>query len=85
MKKRYHKYFMPLIFAFSLQKSKVWIKKRAEPNKSPDLFMYLLTAVYFLNFLLNPASPIKPEPKRSMVAGSGTEFISLTTNAPPEF
>ena len=27
----------------------------------------------FLNFLLpNPVSPIKPEPRRSMVAGSGT-------------
>jgi hypothetical protein len=26
----------------------------------------------FLNFLLNPARPIKPEPRRSMVTVSGT-------------
>jgi hypothetical protein len=25
----------------------------------------------FLNFLLNPARPIRPEPSRSMVVGSG--------------
>ena len=27
---------------------------------------------YYLNFLLNPARPIRPKPRRSMVAGSGT-------------
>ena len=32
-----------------------------------DTFGYL-----FLNFLLNPKRPNRPEPKRSMVAGSGT-------------
>lgn len=32
-----------------------------------DSFSY-----FFLNFLLKPASPIKPEPSKSMVAGSGT-------------
>lgn len=29
-------------------------------------------AYFFLNFLLNPARPIRPEPRRSMVVGSGT-------------
>ena len=29
----------------------------------------------FLNFLLNPARPIIPEPRRSMVAGSGTGLV----------
>jgi len=28
----------------------------------------------FFNFLLKPASPIRPVPKRSMVVGSGTGF-----------
>jgi len=28
--------------------------------------------LYFLNFLLNPTSPTRPEPRRSMVVGSGT-------------
>jgi len=29
-------------------------------------------AYLFLNLLLNPARPISPDPKRSMLAGSGT-------------
>jgi len=29
-------------------------------------------------FLRNPASPIRPEPSRSKMAGSGTEDDSLT-------
>jgi hypothetical protein len=30
---------------------------------------------HFLNFFLNHASPRRPEPKRSMVAGSGTGLV----------
>ena len=51
-------------------------------NQNPDLkesgswiFLNAVMGVvcsYFLNFLRAPASPIKPVPKRSMVAGSGT-------------
>ena len=36
------------------------------------LFNFSSKQVYFLNFLLNPASPTIPVPKRNMVAGSGT-------------
>ena len=32
-----------------------------------------------ITFLLNPARPIKPKPKRSSVAGSGVVVISLST------
>jgi hypothetical protein len=51
--------------------------KKAESEKPcllPDSIDYLL---YFLNnFLLPyPANPISPEPRRSMVAGSGTGVI----------
>ena len=31
---------------------------------------------YFLNFFLNPKIPINPEPRRIMVAGSGTAVDS---------
>ncbi len=33
--------------------------------------------VYLFNFFLNPQRPSKPEPRRSMVAGSGTGFVTL--------
>jgi len=57
------------------------IIKKAEPNDPAfqgeksligcnDRFDYL-----FLNFFLNPANPIKPEPKSIKVAGSGTGVI----------
>ena len=40
---------------------------------NPHLLSPMIVADYlFLNFLLNPARPINPEPKRSMVVGSGT-------------
>ena len=48
-----------------------WTKKAGQ-NIRPALLICSLTAVYFLNFLLNPASPKSADPKRSMVAGSGT-------------
>jgi hypothetical protein len=38
---------------------------------NPSLLKY-----HFLNFLLNPASPSKPELTRSMVAGSGTGALT---------
>ena len=33
--------------------------------------------IYFLNFLHNPARPSNPEPRRSMVVGSGTGVVSV--------
>jgi len=45
--------------------------KKAE-SSGPALLCFNFDVCYFLYFLLNPARPIKPEPKRSMVAGSGT-------------
>lgn len=47
--------------------------KKAEPLDPALIFDDRLG--YFLNFLLNPIRPINPEPKRSMVAGSGTIAI----------
>ena len=38
-------------------------------------FDFISVFYFFLNFLLKPARPIKPEPTRSMVAGSGTGAI----------
>ena len=37
----------------------------------------------FLNFLLKPQSPIRPEPNRSMVAGSGTGAALITRLSKP--
>jgi len=45
--------------------------KKAEPN-DPAFPLYQSGWFYFLNFLLSPTSPSRPEPRRSMVAGSGT-------------
>jgi hypothetical protein len=56
---------------------------RTHPPSSPNSLKIPIRAVrtynkfeywhiYFLNFLLNPANPTNPVPKRSMVAGSGT-------------
>jgi hypothetical protein len=40
--------------------------------------------IYFLKnfFLPYPANPIKPEPRRSMVAGSGTPLVVETSWEP---
>ena len=38
----------------------------------PCSFIQLLTRYLFLNFFLNPIRPARPDPSRSMVAGSGT-------------
>ncbi len=32
--------------------------------------------IYFLNFLLNPQRPTKPDARRSMVEGSGTDVVA---------
>src|SRR5208283_1147655 len=39
---------------------------------------------YFLIFFLTPANPIRPRPRSSMVAGSGTEDtgVTLTLSSP---
>ena len=50
------------------------LRKKAEPND--PAFLSSNNNNYFLNFLLNPVSPIRPEPRRSMVAGSGTAVDS---------
>jgi hypothetical protein len=36
--------------------------------------------VHFLNFLLKPIRPTRPEPRSSMVEGSGTGEISFEVN-----
>jgi len=78
--KRYHTIFYRHETCVSLQKSKVQDIEKAGLNTSPAIFTCLLTTAYFLNFLRpNPASPISPEPKRSMVAGSGTGFGFIAT------
>ncbi len=48
------------------------IKRQSPRNPAFSLFHSL--SIYFLNnfFLPYPASPINPDPRRSMVAGSGT-------------
>ena len=42
----------------------------AEVGKHLDHMVHI--PYLFLNLLFNPARPAKPEPRRSMVAGSGT-------------
>ena len=51
----------------------VEIINRAEPFQTLPHFVIggMLWTIY-LNFLLNPASPNKPKPRSSIVAGSGT-------------
>jgi len=45
-----------------------------------------MSAPYFLNFFLpNPASPIKPVPNKSMVAGSGTGATTALPLSFPQF
>jgi len=43
--------------------------------------MVRLQAYFFLNFL-TPASPARPEARRSMLAGSGTGALADETHAP---
>lgn len=56
-----------------------------------NTYLKRIITSYFLNFFLPiPAIPIKPEPKRSIVAGSGTEvgakLMALSrTSAQPIF
>ena len=49
------------------------INNTAEPFQTPPHFVIggMVETIY-LNFFLNPASPARPKPKRSIVAGSGT-------------
>jgi len=57
------------------------MEKKGRTIFDPALKILGLVADYlFLNFLLNAASPIRPEPSRSMVAGSGTGLILETKN-----
>ena len=48
-------------------------KKKAEPNDPAFSLLKLDTDLFLNNFFLPyPASPTRPDPRRSMVAGSGT-------------
>lgn len=61
--------------------------EKAGPNDDPafsgglGLLLVGCLDYPFLNFLLNPARPSKPEPRRSMVAGSGTTVASCENGA----
>ena len=51
------------------------INNTAEPIQAlPYLVIRGMVETNYLNLLLNPASPARPKPKRSIVAGSGTGF-----------
>jgi len=55
-------------------------KKKAEPA-GPCLFnLVILNECYFLNFLLATATPARPRPRSSMVAGSGTAAVCVGEN-----
>jgi hypothetical protein len=59
------------------------INEKAEPNLTLPLISIVEYSIYFLNFFLaNPANPINPDPKRSMVAGSGTGPGASTVYVP---
>ena len=58
------------VIAFSDYELKSAKKSRAELTLPLPSSNY--KSIYFLNFLLSPQSPSNPEPRRSMVAGSGT-------------
>ena len=54
--------------------------KKAEPER---LCFFNVKPLFVFYFLLSPASPINPKPNRSMVAGSGTAFNSISSRNPP--
>ncbi len=41
----------------------------------PFFVMIVGVVTYFLNALLTPTTPTNPKPRRSKVAGSGTEVV----------
>jgi len=68
-------YYLPSIISYHLG---TFIKK-AELLTCCFKFMASITFYYFfLNFLLNPAKQIKPEPRRSKVVGSGRGAVIVS-------
>jgi hypothetical protein len=63
---------------FSLHSRHLLIEQKRQGGYGPAFFVDRLTEGYALNFLFNPKRPIKPEPRRIMVAGSGTADVSLS-------
>jgi hypothetical protein len=69
------KYWVISILGFAAL-PKISGNKKGRANTGPTLsYLFTITCSYFLN-LRNPASPITPKPRRSIVAGSGTWFVS---------